>query len=203
MVVSFHLEATKCHWFLAYSNSFSFYLNLPMEGVNAILIWLYFNPPQKDSRNRTTPNKILSLDLIGNSLFLATFIMLFLALQFNEQGYAWKTPRIAGLLVGSGLMLISTALWQWHQGENALIPPKIMTQRTVVFSCLGAIFLNGAMLIIIYYLPIWFQAVRNDNAFTSGIHLLPNVLANIVFNFVAASLVSKTGYYVPDRKSVV
>lgn len=165
--------------------------------MTVIFILLYFNPPHRDPPNGTLLARVLSLDPMGNLMLLVAFVMLFLALQFNEQGSAWNSPSIVGLLVGSGLVLILFAAWEWYQGEQALLPPKVVLQRTVALSSLGAIFLNGAMMILTYYLPIWFQAIKDDSAFESGIHIIPNVLANVLFNYVAAIFVNRTGFYVP------
>ena len=49
----------------------------------------------------------------------------------------------------------------------------------------------------LYYLPIWFQAIKDDSAVTSGIHMIPYVAANALFSLLAGILVSKVGYYAP------
>ena len=48
-----------------------------------------------------------------------------------------------------------------------------------------------------YYLPIWFQAVKGVSATQSGINTLPLLLSQVVATISAGILVSKFGYYVP------
>lgn len=48
-----------------------------------------------------------------------------------------------------------------------------------------------------YYLPVWFQAIKGDSPVDSGIHLLPLVLAFVVSSILNGLLVSRTGYYTP------
>lgn len=48
-----------------------------------------------------------------------------------------------------------------------------------------------------YYLPLWFQAVKGDSAVDSGIHLLPQVVALVVSSIFTGVLTTRIGYYTP------
>lgn len=50
---------------------------------------------------------------------------------------------------------------------------------------------------VVYYLPIWFQAIEGLSAVDSGIHLLPMMLAVVVASISTGQLVSRVGYYTP------
>ena len=176
----------------------SFYFNLPVCGATVVSMILFFRPHQ-DARESDTAllEKILDLDLIGNFVLIVAAVMLFLALQFNEQYWAWGSARIVGLLVGSGITAIVFVFWQRRQGDKALLPPCIVLQRSVAASCLGAFFIYGTFLIHAYYLPIWFQAIKNDTAIMSGVSLIAYVTGNAFFSVVAGISVSKFGYFTP------
>ena len=179
-------------------NLHSFYFNLPVCGATVVSMILIFRP-HKDVHIIDKPflEKMLALDLLGNSLLIVAAVMLFLALQFNEQYWAWRSARIIGLLVGSGITAILFVFWQWRQGDKALLPPKIILQRSVAFSCLGAFFIYGTFLVHAYYLPIWFQAIKNDTAIMSGVSLIAYVIGNAIFSVIAGIAVSKIGYFAP------
>jgi MFS family permease len=49
----------------------------------------------------------------------------------------------------------------------------------------------------VYYLPVWFQAVKGNSAVASGIHLLPQVIALVIASIVTGILTTKIGYYTP------
>ena len=53
------------------------------------------------------------------------------------------------------------------------------------------------MITIIYYLPLWFQAVESVSAVESGIRTLPLVLALVVASIFAGKIVSTFGWYNP------
>lgn len=48
-----------------------------------------------------------------------------------------------------------------------------------------------------YYLPVWFQAIKGDSAIDSGIHLLPQVIALVVASIFVGVLTGRVGYYTP------
>ena len=176
----------------------SFYFNLPVCGATVVSMILFFRP-HKDTQESDKPllEKLFALDLIGNLLLIVAAVMLFLALQFNGQNWAWSSSRIIGLLVGCGITTILFTLWQWRQGDNALLPPRIILQRSVAASCLGAFLIYGTFLIHAYYLPIWFQAIQNDTAIMSGVSLITYVIGNALFSVIAGIFVSKIGYFAP------
>ena len=160
---------------------------------------LIFFKPHKDvlESNKSFLSKVLGLDLIGNVILVVAAVMLFLALQLQENGFAWGSAHIVGLLVGAGITAIIFVLWQRKQGDEALLPGKIITQRSVAVSSIAAFFIYGTILIHAYYLPIWFQAVKDATAVQSGIDLIPYMIANALFSVFAGILVSKTGYFAP------
>ena len=159
---------------------------------------LIFKPHRSDQdSDKPLLEKTLALDLTGNLLLIVAAVMLFLALQFNEQSWAWSSARIIGLLVGSGITAILFVFWQWRQGDKALLPPNIVLQRSVAVSCLGAFLIYGTFLVHAYYLPIWFQAIKDDTAIMSGVSLIAYIIGNAIFSVIAGIAVSKIGYYAP------
>lgn len=173
-----------------------FYFNLPV-GVATVVSMLFFfhPPPQKHAMlNESFFVRLWQLDLIGNVILIVATVMLFLALSFAEQ-MAWGSAKIVGLLVGSILSFIIFCVWQWWKGDAALMPPRILGQRSVAASCAAAFFIYSAILIHSYYLPIWFQAVKGTSAVGSGVDMIPYVVANALFSLFAGIFVSKNGYF--------
>jgi len=54
------------------------------------------------------------------------------------------------------------------------------------------------MIIMIYFLPTYFQAIKGVTAVRSGIDTLPMILALVVASIMAGQLTQRTGYYVPQ-----
>ena len=111
-----------------------FYINLPCGGVAAILL-LFVSLPQptrKDAGNRTILDTILKLDPIGFCLFARPQSSSSLALQWGGIDYAWSSATIIGLFCGSFGTLLAFVGWEYHMGENAMIPLSIISRRGCV-----------------------------------------------------------------------
>ena len=141
--------------------------------------------------------RIIELDLIGNLLIISSVIMLLLALQWGGIDLAWSSSQIIGLLVGAGLEFLVFIGWQKYRGDQALIPLGMVGQRTVAGAVASGFFISGVFLIHSYYLPYWFQAIRDDSAIKSGVDVVPYVVSMFVLSIIAGVAVTKIGYFNP------
>ncbi|KAF8246625.1 putative MFS multidrug transporter [Wilcoxina mikolae CBS 423.85] len=174
-----------------------FYINLPVGAVTALLLMLFFRPRECKLATATPFQKIQKLDLIGCSLFMPACTMLLLALQWGGARYPWNSAVVIGLFCGCVPLLGIFIGWQHHQGSEAMIPLGILSQRTVLSSCVSMLFQMGGALLLTYYLPIWFQAVKGASPTMSGFMNLPMILAQVIVSVIAGLLVTKIGYVNP------
>jgi len=114
--------------------------------------------------------------------------MLLLAVQWGGNTYPWKSAKIIGLLVGAAIIFIIFATWQWHQQDEASIPPRIFLQRTVFFVAIVCFFGLGVSGIFNYYIVLWFQVVKDCTPVESGIRFLPMIISGIVISILAGGL---------------
>ncbi len=77
------------------------------------------------------------------------------------------------------------------------MPPRIMSNRTVWASALFSFATGAAFLSSVYFLPIWFQAVKGASAVNSGLMNLPLLIACVVMSLIAGAAVTIYGYYTP------
>ncbi|KAK5047592.1 hypothetical protein LTR84_006689 [Exophiala bonariae] len=173
-----------------------FWINLPIGALTFLAVLMCFKPKNVGKRPSFL-RRLVTLDWFGNLILLGAMAMLFLALQFSEERYSWSSARSIGLLCGFGATTLIFAAWLKYRGESALIPPRIIKQRTVAASCGAAFLIYGALLIHSYYLPVWFQAVKGTSAVTSGVNMVPYMAANALFSLIAGVFVSKNGLFAP------
>ncbi|OAP61540.1 hypothetical protein AYL99_03743 [Fonsecaea erecta] len=175
-----------------------FYINLPIGGVSILVVLLVLHIPQ-DPKLSEKPilKRILELDLIGAGILIPGIICLLLAVQWGGSTYAWNSSRIIGLFVGAGLLLILFGISQWWLGEAATIPPRLLTQRTLIASCGYVFSFGGAVFLLIYYLPLYLQSVKGSSPTRSGIQILPLMLSTVLTSILGGILVTIIGYYTP------
>ncbi|KAF7542201.1 hypothetical protein G7Z17_g11790 [Cylindrodendrum hubeiense] len=176
----------------------SFYINLPIGAVCAVLILLVNIP----DRVVHTDEPILTtlrtkLDLIGFVIFAPCTVMFLLALQWGGLDYSWDSATVIGLFCGGGVTLIIFVFWERRVGDAAMIPLLVVRKREVWTSCLTMLFLFTSVFISSYYFPIYFQSVKSDTPFQSGVNLLPSILGQIVAAISCGLLIQRVGFYLP------
>ena len=174
-----------------------FYINLPIGGVAMVVLFFILQIP--DARNANTPwrEQVSQLDPIGTVVFISSIVCLLLALQWGGSTYPWKDGRIIALLVLFAVLIsVFIAIQHWKQ-ETATVPPRIIQKRSIAAGMWSQFCVGSSMLTMVYYVPIWFQAIKGVSAIRSGIDTLPMIMSLVVASIMAGALVQRLGYYVP------
>ena len=177
-----------------------FYINLPVGAVVAILLFLIHIPDRRveeDNAKSTFRTIIKKLDLLGFAIFALAAIQFLLALEWGGTRYRWNSATILGLFCGAAGTFALFLTIEYRKGNAAMIPFPMVRQRIVACSCLNIFFFASSMFILTYYLPIYFQAVRDATPTMSGVYLLPSIGTQILFAMTSGYLVGKLGYYLP------
>ncbi|KAI0521006.1 major facilitator superfamily domain-containing protein [Xylaria bambusicola] len=176
-----------------------FYINLPVGVLVAIAVSFIHIPEQlpKERALHVFAKLHHYLDLIGFILFAPAVLQLLLALQYGGDKYAWNSSQVIGLFVGSAATFLVWFLWNYYKGDDALIPQSMLHSRIVLVSGMFQGLWCSTIYIVLYYLPIYFQAVNNASAFQSGVYYLPTVVLQLFGSALAGAIITKTGYLVP------
>lgn len=132
-----------------------FYINLPIGAVTLVFMFFCWNPPSRKYEPASWATQLKRLDPLGTFFYVPAVICLLLALQWGGSTYAWSNGRIIALFVLFGVLFIAFAAVQYLMPETATVPARIITQRTMICGTLFTFFLAGAMLMCVYYLPLW------------------------------------------------
>lgn len=157
----------------------------------------FWNPPHRKTEPAPLWTHIKRLDPLGTAFFIPSIVCLLLALQWGGSIYAWNSWHIIVLFVVFGILFVAFAIVQILTPDTASIPVRIITQRSVFLATMFTFFIAGSMLMLVYYLPIWFQTVKLIDPLKSGIFTLPLVLSLVVSSILNGFVTQKIGYYVP------
>ncbi|RFU34088.1 hypothetical protein B7463_g2247, partial [Scytalidium lignicola] len=176
-----------------------FYINLPAGGFVFIILACLSIPEQIEKKPvRSNIKEIFAeLDLIGFILFAPACIMFLLALTWGGNEYPWNSSTIIGLFCGAFVTFVIFGIWQVHRGAKAMIPPQIARIQLVVFGCFTSAFQMGALSLLSYYLPLWFQVVKNASPTMSGVMILPTAISQCFGAVLAGRFVQFIGYVTP------
>ncbi|KAI9685621.1 MAG: hypothetical protein M1822_004479 [Bathelium mastoideum] len=175
-----------------------FYICFPFMGFTSLVIIFFFRPPQLDASTQTRGYKILQqVDLFSISVLASGMICMGLALQWGGGTYAWGNWRVILLLFLFGLLITLFIFLQFRNGEYATVPLRMIRKRTLVAGALCDACCYGAYSVVIFYSPIWFQAVYGASVIKSVIMCLPLITSCLVSKAISPTIVSAIGYRAP------
>jgi MFS family permease len=181
---------TKASW------RWVFYITIPFSAL--ALITMFFFLKMNHVRDPSWKKNLARIDLPGNLLFIASVTAVLLGLLLGGTTFPWSSWRIIVPLV---LGFLGWALFHAYQMspwcQEPTIPPRLFANPT---SAVGFIlsFLSGVLLEwIVYFYPLYFQALRGASPLESGVRTLPFNVLLMPTGMVAGILMSKTGTYRP------
>jgi MFS family permease len=171
---------------------------VPLGAVAFVIIAIFFKSPQRTKEASIGfSERLKQFDIVGTIVFVPAIVCLLLALQWGGTEYPWSDGRIIALFVVFALLIIVFVAVQFRNDERVTVPIRIASQRSVAASALFGMLLSGSFFLFIFYLPIWFQAIKGTTATESGIHNLPLILAQVFASIASGVAISKIGYYTP------
>lgn len=137
------------------------------------------------------------MDLIGTFIIMAAAICYLLALQWGGVTKEWSSGSVISTLVLFIILVIVFMVAEWWQGDRAVLVGRLLRNRTILIGSIYAFFLGGAFFTLLYYIPIYFQAIRNVKAGESGVRNLALILATSIFTILSGGLITMNGHFVP------
>jgi EmrB/QacA subfamily drug resistance transporter len=175
-----------------------FYINLPIGFLSFLVIVFFFHsPPRKAEASVPWRQRADQLDLWGTIVFIVDIVCCLLALQWGGSRYPWSNWRIILCFVLFGVLTVVFLVIQYYKGENATVPFSVIKQRSVAAACWFAFCLGGTFFVMIYWVPIWFQAIQGVSALESGIRSMPLVLAVVLASIISGGGTTAIGYNAP------
>ena len=172
-----------------------FYINLPIGGVAAGLFFLVFNPPFPKGN---LVQKLKLIDYFGVFLLTGGLVVFLLALTFGSGNeFGWDSgPVIACFIIG-GCVMIIWLCYNFLLSKVPLIPrevvkvPQLDASGGQMFS-MYAYFMGSVL-----YVTIYFQTIKDNDAWHSGLHTLPLIIPVVVASISGGILITKSRFVKP------
>ena len=163
-----------------------FIVNLPL-GVIAFCAIAVAMPPEATRREH-------SIDWLGAAALAAGTASLLLALVWGGHQYPWSSPEVVGAFVGAGVLLAAFA-WIERRVPETILPFEILRGRTAAVGT-AALFLIGMTILgTVVYVPLFVQGVLGRSATSSGVIVIPFMLAAVIASVFSGWWVSRSGRY--------
>ncbi|TGJ81690.1 hypothetical protein E0Z10_g7078 [Xylaria hypoxylon] len=174
-----------------------FYLNLPIGGAALILLFIFLQVHYDD--DAPLSQKLKRIDLLGNLVLVASVVSALFALAYAGSTYSWGSyhvlvPLILGLF---GLVVFRYTQVGRIAATEPVMPPRLFQHRTSVIIAINTFINSGLTFWCLFFLPVFFQAVKLYGPQYSGVALLPGTVVAIPGSALAAVAISRWGRYKP------
>ncbi|EJU01314.1 Mfs1.1 [Dacryopinax primogenitus] len=174
-----------------------FFANLPLCGIAAAMVWRFLKlkrPPGSWRR------KLRRVNYIGNAIVMGAATSVILALTQGGVDHPWSSyqilvPLIIGLL-GMVIFLVYEAFF--CVGEP-MVPLSMLSNRTVLSGYAGTLVHGLVSILLLHYLPVFFQSAMLATPLRSSVQSLPTALTIASFAIRAGVSVAVTSHYVSQN----
>ncbi|TGO25311.1 hypothetical protein BPAE_0083g00440 [Botrytis paeoniae] len=165
------------------------YLNLPIGGTSLVILYLFLHVKYK--KDMTFARKLQRVDIVGNAILMTGTVTTLYALSITNPWSSWH--KLVPLILGFLAILLFAVYEASGLPTEPVMPCRLFTNRTSVIVFINT-FLNSALLFeVVFFLPVYFQAVALDSLRRTGFALLPYSLVGIPGAAISAMALSRWG----------
>lgn len=139
--------------------------------------------------------KIRQIDYIGTALFVASMASFLIPLSWGGISYSWSSWHTLVPLIIGVVGLFVFGIYEWRFATDPIIPPKIFRNRTATVSFIGSVIQGMILWCSLYYLPLYYEAVKEFSPIMSGVALFPETFTVAPSSLVVGILITVTGRY--------
>ncbi|KAF8576155.1 MFS general substrate transporter [Ramaria rubella] len=146
-----------------------FYVNIPLTAFSLIMV--YFFLKLKSPKDHIMA-KLARVDWLGNVIIIAGATAVVIALTWGGVTFPWQSYQVLIPLI---LGLCLTAFFLYYEKRWAAepsVPFELLSNMTSLSGYLGTFFHGILSTAVVYYLPVYFQAVKEHSPVKSGIDML-------------------------------
>ncbi|KAK6537998.1 hypothetical protein TWF694_010891 [Orbilia ellipsospora] len=169
-----------------------FWINLPFCGIGFVMIPLFLKLNFIPS---SMAAKLRRVDWVGGTIFIASCTSFLIPITWGGTMYAWTSWRtLVPLLVGAA-GLIGFIFYEKYVAAEPLIKLGVFGQRTAAVNYLGTVMHGIVLWGLLYYLPLYYLAVKNQSAILAGVSVFPQTFTVAPASVVVGIIVANTGKF--------
>lgn len=166
----------------------AFYINLVIGAVSAPA-FIFYLPAIHPMKGVSIRTRLASIDFVGLTLGAGTWTSFLLAFTMAGSQWPWKDGRTIATFVVFGMVLVLYMAQQtfsiFTSPEKRAFPVHLLRDRTQVLLYVGTAAGTTSLFVVVYYIPIYFQFVNNDEALMAAVRLLPFIVIAVAVNLVS------------------
>lgn len=117
--------------------------------------------------------KLKRIDWIGMTLFLGATTGFLIPITWGGVQYPWDSWRTLVPMIVCAVVLVVFVLHQEYIASEPLIRTSVFKNRTAAIAYASSVVHGIILWAILYYLPLYFQAVKGMSPIMSGVAVFP------------------------------
>jgi EmrB/QacA subfamily drug resistance transporter len=134
------------------------------------------------------------IDVLGAILLAGAVSAGLLVTVWGGDRYAWGSAQVLALVVAA-VALAAGFIWQERRATEPVLPLRLFRDRVFVVVSAGAFLATLSLFAAIVFLPLYLQLVTGATATSSGLLVLPLLLASTFSTIVSGRLMTRSGRY--------
>lgn len=172
-----------------------YYLMAPLMILDIVIIYFLIENKKKDAV-LTTKEKFQKIDYLGILTATLSLVLLLIPISGGGSTYAWDSTLVIVMLVLGGIMFMVFLIVEWKFATLPMIPLHLFKNGSLCL-LLGSNFFFGLCYYgFLYYLPYYFNIIKQKDTVHTSIFLLPLVLTQALGSTVSGQIISRTGHYI-------
>lgn len=170
----------------------SFMGQAPLCFIAIIAVYFVLEMPPRDQDNWVT--KLGRIDFAGAFTLIAAVISMSVGLD-SGANLGWSNLRTIISLAITPVLFGIFILIEMKFASNPFAPGHIIFERSLFACYLTNFFATGGQFGVLFFMPLYFQAVMGLNATQSGALLVPGMIASVTASVGAGIAIKKTGKF--------
>lgn len=139
--------------------------------------------------------KLRRIDYIGTVIFVGSLSSFLIPLTWGGVIYSWSSWRTLVPLIIGVVGLAVFMFYEYRFATDPIIPPAIFQNLTATVTFIGTILQGLTLWCALYYLPLYYEAVKGYSPILAGVALFPQTFTVAPSAIVVGILVTITGHY--------
>ncbi|PGH05586.1 hypothetical protein AJ79_06753 [Helicocarpus griseus UAMH5409] len=179
---AFSVSAATWRW--------AFYINLVIGAISAPA-FLFYLPATHPIQGINIQKRLASVDFVGFLLGAGVWVSFLLAFTMAGGQWRWNDGRTIATFVIFGALLTTYASQQYFAilttPSRRAFPLHLLRDRTQVLLYIVTAAGTTSLFVVVYYIPIYFQFVNDDEALMAAVRLLPFVIVGVTVNLISGT----------------
>lgn len=169
-----------------------FWVNLPFIGIAFVMVPLFL---KLNFLPTSLASKLRRVDWVGTIVFVGSTSSFIIPITWGGVMYDWSSWRtLVPLLIGAA-GLAGFAVYEIYVAKEPTIRLSIFSLTTAKIGYATSLLHGMILWCLLYYSPLYFEAVKEYNPLISGVALFPATFTVAPSAVIMGFLITKTGAY--------